>query len=130
LLCPLLNIKEACNTSLKQDKMTPNERWVALLNKQLLDRVPIVGGGLGFPGLNVGYTMWDMYTGPQKTFSTETWMAEQYGWQSIAILFQSFFREKSNKYPSGYILLPGCETLPKVPPEKIIAMTRAVNDFG
>ena len=37
---------------LKEDKMTGDERWVALLNRKPVDRVPIEGLSLGFAGLN------------------------------------------------------------------------------
>jgi len=88
--------------SLKQDKMTSSERWVALLNRQPLDRVPIVGLALGYSGLNVGYTIGDMYTDPQKTFNAQTWTPEQYGWQSLPLLMHSFFRPaRELKMPEG-----------------------------
>jgi len=38
--------------------------------------------------------------------------------------------EKGKKLPTGFIFSPGCEMPPKAPPENIMAMTRAVNDFG
>ena len=38
--------------------------------------------------------------------------------------------EKGKQCPSGFILAPGCELPPKAPPENVMAMTRAVNDFG
>jgi len=38
--------------------------------------------------------------------------------------------EKGKKLPTGFIFSPGCEMPPKASPENIMAMTRAVNDFG
>ena len=38
--------------------------------------------------------------------------------------------EKGKQVPGGFILAPGCELPPKAPPENVMAMTRAVNDFG
>jgi uroporphyrinogen decarboxylase len=38
--------------------------------------------------------------------------------------------EKGKECPGGYMLAPGCEMPPLSPPDNIMAMTRAVNDFG
>jgi len=38
--------------------------------------------------------------------------------------------EKGKKAPGGFILSTGCEISPSTPPEKLHAMTKAVNDFG
>jgi len=38
--------------------------------------------------------------------------------------------EKGKKISTGYIFAPGCELPPKAPVENLMAMTRAVNDFG
>lgn len=38
--------------------------------------------------------------------------------------------EKGKKLPSGFIFGPGCELPPESPPENVMAMTKAVNDFG
>ena len=38
--------------------------------------------------------------------------------------------EKGKKAPGGFILAPGCEMPPRAAPENVMAMTRAVNDFG
>jgi len=38
--------------------------------------------------------------------------------------------EKGKKLPGGFIFGPGCELPPNAPVENVIAMTRAVNDFG
>ncbi|MBN2186485.1 MAG: hypothetical protein JW732_03435 [Dehalococcoidia bacterium] len=38
--------------------------------------------------------------------------------------------EEGKKCSGGFILSPGCELPPKAPAENVMAMTRAVNDFG
>ena len=38
--------------------------------------------------------------------------------------------EEGKKIAQGYILSPGCELPPRAPIENVMAMTRAVNDFG
>lgn len=38
--------------------------------------------------------------------------------------------EKGKKLPGGFIFSPGCELPPRSNPENVMAMTRAVNDFG
>jgi len=70
-------------TVLRQDSMTKDERMIALLNRQPLDRVPVWGFSIGFPAVNVGYAISDMYSDPQKAFDAMTWTTEQYGLQDI-----------------------------------------------
>ena len=38
--------------------------------------------------------------------------------------------EKGKKLPGGFIFAPGCELPPKASPVNVMAMTRAINDFG
>ena len=38
--------------------------------------------------------------------------------------------EKGKKIPGGYVFSPGCELPPMSPPENVMAMTNAINDFG
>jgi uroporphyrinogen decarboxylase len=38
--------------------------------------------------------------------------------------------EKGKKLPCGYVFSPGCELPPKAPLENVMAMTRAINDYG
>jgi uroporphyrinogen decarboxylase len=37
---------------------------------------------------------------------------------------------KGKNLPTGFIFAPGCELPPMAPQENVMAMTRAVNDFG
>jgi len=38
--------------------------------------------------------------------------------------------EKGKKIPQGYIFSPGCELPPKAPAENVMAITRAIEDYG
>ena len=38
--------------------------------------------------------------------------------------------KKSKKISAGYVFAPGCELPPRAPVENVMAMTRAINDFG
>ena len=38
--------------------------------------------------------------------------------------------KKGKKLSTGFIFSPGCEIPPKSNPENVMAMTKAVNDFG
>lgn len=68
---------------LKPDRMSRDERMVALLKRQPLDRIPVFGFLLGFPAVNVGYAIADMYSDPQKAFDAMQWTTDQYGFQDI-----------------------------------------------
>lgn len=65
----------------KKDRLTDGKRMEALWNRQKPDRVPIMVMAIGFSGLNVGYTIKDMYTDPKKRIDSKRWTSEQYGWQ-------------------------------------------------
>ncbi|MFC1919920.1 uroporphyrinogen decarboxylase family protein [Chloroflexota bacterium] len=72
---------------LRQDKMTKDERIIALLKRQPLDRIPVYALMAGFAALNVGYTIEDQYsiTTGQKSRDAFTWTAEQYGFQDLPV---------------------------------------------
>jgi len=42
--------------------MTMNDRWIALLSRQPVDRIMIIPLALGYAGINAGYTLSDFYT--------------------------------------------------------------------
>jgi len=70
---------------LRQDRMTKDERMIALLKRQPLDRIPVYGIIGGFAALNIGYTITDLYsdfTG-QKSRDSFEWTTEQYGLQDL-----------------------------------------------
>ncbi|MEW6587490.1 MAG: uroporphyrinogen decarboxylase family protein [Nitrospirota bacterium] len=69
-----------------RDKMTSEERTLALLMGAQVDRVPFILLALGFQGVNVGYTIYEWYTDMQKAFNSGKWTHEQYGamWMPFA----------------------------------------------
>jgi len=78
---------------LKQDKMTRDERMIALMKRQPIDRIPFgYRNFTGFSAFNCGYTMADMFTDVQKCFDAMTWTAEQYGWQMTPMIVGSALR--------------------------------------
>lgn len=78
---------------LKQDKMTRDERMIALMKRQPIDRIPFgYRNFTGFSAFNCGYTIADMFTDVQKCFDAMTWTAEQYGWQMTPMVVGSALR--------------------------------------
>ena len=69
--------------NIKKDRMTKNERWLALLNKQPMDRVPFYAFAMGFSTVNAGYTIVDLYNDPKKNFDAMTKTANKFGLQEI-----------------------------------------------
>jgi len=67
-----------------KDKMTADERMVALLNREPIDRVPVWGLALGFLGVNMGNIIYDVYYDASKAFDGVRKTADMYGWQNIA----------------------------------------------
>ena len=59
--------------------MTNKERIEALLSGWPLDRVPLYPFILGFCARNVGYPLATIYNDSQKSFETQLWTQEQYG---------------------------------------------------
>jgi len=73
----------------KQDKMTVDERWVALLNRQPVDRVSIHPMALGYAGINSGQTINQFYvdfmTGKREALDAVHWLNEQYGFDQLPL---------------------------------------------
>jgi uroporphyrinogen decarboxylase len=65
----------------KKDKMTRGERWIALLNKKAMDRIPVFGFFAGFATLNAGLSIADYYNNPQKSYDAQVQTAEKFGFQ-------------------------------------------------
>jgi|GEM_PF-6825318 len=74
--------------ALCKDKMTANERWIALFNRKPVDRVGIEGLSLGFSGINCGYSIYDMYYDAEKNFIAHNQTIEMYGWQPLIFMGQ------------------------------------------
>ncbi|MGB9627098.1 MAG: uroporphyrinogen decarboxylase family protein [Thermodesulfobacteriota bacterium] len=69
----------------------------ALWNRQKPEKVPLMFMAIGFSGLNVGYTIGDMYTDLQKRIDSKRWTSEQYGWyptQTVSFSGTSFPAEE------------------------------------
>jgi len=72
---------------LKQDKMTSDERWVALLNRKPVDRMAIHPMALGFSAINSGREILSVYadfTGKEPQEVT-LWLNEQYGFNQLPL---------------------------------------------
>lgn len=68
---------------LRKDRMTKQERWLALVNRQPMDRVPFYAFGGSFSTINAGYTIADVYNDPQKNFDAYRKTADKFGLQEI-----------------------------------------------
>ncbi len=68
---------------LRKDRMTKNERWVALLNRRPLDRVPVCGFTGGFSLVHTGLSIADFYNDPRKSYEAQMRVAEKFGFQEI-----------------------------------------------
>jgi len=74
------NVKRLC--TMRQDEMTSKERLEALLEGRSIDRVPLTNFSMReFSALNVGYTIADAYTDPEKSVYAQACTMEQYGFQ-------------------------------------------------
>jgi uroporphyrinogen decarboxylase len=65
---------------LRKDRMTKNERIVALLNRQPVDRIPVLEWSFGFSTVYQGLSIADFYNNPQKNFNAVTQTAQEFGW--------------------------------------------------
>lgn len=66
--------------------MTKDERWLALLNREPLDRIPVFGFAWGFSAVHCGLTVADAYNQPKKLFDAVTKTAQEFGWQDLPII--------------------------------------------
>lgn len=71
---------------LRPDRMTNEERLEALLSYKKPDRIPIGILGLAeFSARNSGYSKAVNYNDPQKSFYSQIWTSEQFGWDNIPL---------------------------------------------
>ena len=68
---------------LRKDRMTADERWIALLNRQPLDRIPVYGFASGFSAIHCGFTIGEYYNSPEKAYYAVKRTAAEFGWQDI-----------------------------------------------
>lgn len=69
--------------NIRKDRMTKKERWLALVNRKPMDRVPFYALAMGFSTFSQGNTIADLYNKPQKNFDAMTTTAAKYGLQEI-----------------------------------------------
>jgi len=72
--------------NLRKDRMTKDERWIALLNRQPLDRIPVYGFAMGFSTVHCGSTIAEFYNKPEKAFNAVTQTTAEFGWQDLPII--------------------------------------------
>jgi len=65
--------------------MSPKERMDALLTGQPMDRILVWLWLLSptFPAINTGFTLYDIYTDPKKSFQSQVWAQEMFGSDDI-----------------------------------------------
>lgn len=71
---------------IRKDRLTRDERWIALLNRQPLDRVPVYGFAQGFSAVHCGLTIAEYYNNPEKAFNVVTQTAADFGWQDLPMM--------------------------------------------
>lgn len=64
---------------MKPDLMSPKERIKSLLNGQPIDHIPFYPFILGFCARNVGYHIADMYQDAEKSYYSQLWTQQQFG---------------------------------------------------
>ena len=74
------NFRTTTLRTLRQDRLTIQERVDALWARQKPDRVPIWPLALGFDALNVGMSINDIYTKAKESIDSQAWTCEQFGW--------------------------------------------------
>jgi uroporphyrinogen decarboxylase len=72
--------------NLRTDKLTRDERWIAMLNRQPLDRIPIFAFAHGFSAIYCGLPIADVYNTPEKTQDTVNRTAAVFGWQDLPVI--------------------------------------------
>jgi hypothetical protein len=72
--------------ALKKDKMTKDERCLAILNRQPLDRMGVYGFALGFCTVHCHLTIADAYNNPEKLFRAVNKTTADFGWQDIPLI--------------------------------------------
>jgi uroporphyrinogen decarboxylase len=71
---------------IRKDRMTKDERWTALLNRQPLDRIPVYGFAMGFFTVPRGLAIGEYYNNPEKAFNAATQTIAEFGWQDLPMI--------------------------------------------
>ena len=77
--------------NIKKDRMTKDERWIALLNRQPLDRIPVFGFASGFCTVHCRLTVADAYNNPKKCFDAVNKTTKDFGWQDLPMIGYASF---------------------------------------
>lgn len=77
--------------NIRKDRMTKEERWMAMLNREPLDRVPVFAFAGGFSAIHCGLTLADAYNQPQRLFEAVTETAAKFGWQDLPLISYASF---------------------------------------
>ena len=72
--------------NIRKGRMTKEERWVALFNREPLDRIPVFGFAGGFSTLHCGLTVADAYNQPEKLSNAVIQTAAEFGWQDLPLI--------------------------------------------
>jgi len=66
--------------------MTKDERWLALLKRQPLDRLPFFAWALGFSAIYCDLPIADVYNTPKKTQDAVNRTTAVFGWQDLPVI--------------------------------------------
>jgi len=72
--------------NIRKDRMNKYERWQAMFNHQVPDRMPFFSFGMGFTALHSGLSIADAYSSPEKVVDATTKTAEEFGWQDLPMI--------------------------------------------
>lgn len=95
---------------LRKDKMTREERWQALLNRQPMDRIPVYALYMGFATVNAGLPLVDWYNNPQTSYEGQLRTTEKFGVQDLPWMgygsYGGWEFGGEIKWPSGFAQAP------------------------
>jgi uroporphyrinogen decarboxylase len=90
---------------IRKDRMTKDERWISLLNRKRLDRIPVFAFAFGFCTIHSGLSIADAYNKPEKLFDAITRTSAKFGWQDLPMIAYASFGGwefgGEIKWPSG-----------------------------
>ena len=72
--------------NIRKDRMTKDERWLAMFNRQPLDRIPVFAYALGFCAVYCDLSIADVYNIPEKAYDAVTRTTAEFGWQDLLII--------------------------------------------
>jgi len=72
--------------NIRKDRMNKFERWQALMNHQVPDRVPFFSFGMGFSALYAGLSLVDAYSNAERVIEANAKTTGDFGWQDLPII--------------------------------------------